>query len=175
MINQLNHQPIHCMKRNLYPLVLRSVLSCILLFGVALSFAISQEMASSINAGKIGSQPHKTESPEKILRIITGIVTDEAGDPLIGASIKGGNKGTVTDINGKFSIDVSDEVTVLVVSYTGYETQEVRIGASSSLNIVMTESGINLNDVVVIGSRNQTRTKIETPVPVDVIPIQEVR
>lgn len=162
------------MKRNLYPLVLRGLLSGILLSGISLSFAISQEMAASNNAGPIGAQSRKTANPVKMLRIITGIVTDEAGDPLVGASIKGGEKGAVTDVNGKFSIDVSDNVTVLMISYTGYETIEVPIGASSSLTIVMTESGINLNDVVVIGSRNQTRTKIETPVPVDVIPIQEV-
>jgi iron complex outermembrane recepter protein len=110
------------------------------------------------------------------VKSISGKVSDENGEGLIGATValKGGGRGTITDANGQFSLTVPDNTNTLVVSYTGYQTQEVDISTGTTFNILLQESGVNLNDVVVIGSRNQTRTKVETPVPVDVIPVQQV-
>jgi iron complex outermembrane recepter protein len=109
-------------------------------------------------------------------KTITGKVSDETGEPLIGATVavKGGGRGAISDTEGQFSLNVPDNVSTLVVSYTGYQTQEVDISTGTNFNITLKEAGVNLNDVVVIGSRNQTRTKVETPVPVDVIPVQQV-
>jgi iron complex outermembrane recepter protein len=109
-------------------------------------------------------------------KTITGTVTDgETNDPLVGASIvvKGTTKGVVTDVSGQYSLDVPADATTLVFSFVGYTSKEAAIGESTKIDMVL-GTGLELNNVVVIGSRNATRTKIETPVPVDVIPLQNI-
>lgn len=83
-------------------------------------------------------------------RTVTGTITDTNGETLIGANVlaKGTATGTVTDIDGKFSLDVPKDINTLVVSYTGYATQEVELSASNVVNITMAE-GVTLTDVVV--------------------------
>ncbi|MGH1435992.1 MAG: SusC/RagA family TonB-linked outer membrane protein [Lewinella sp.] len=85
-------------------------------------------------------------------RTVSGTITDDGGEPLIGASIlvKGTSSGTVTDIDGSYSLEVPDGSTTLVVSYTGFETREVAVGASNLLDITMSE-GVALDEVVVTG------------------------
>ena len=84
---------------------------------------------------------------------ITGMVTSaEDGEPLIGVtvSIKGTPSGTVTDIDGSYSIDV-DEGAVLIFSYTGFEPQEVVIGSASTYDVVLKTDAQLLDEVVVVG------------------------
>ena len=84
---------------------------------------------------------------------ITGRVLDAAGEPLIGVSIvEKGNKtnGTVTDIDGNFTLRVSKSQTV-VVSYVGYKTQELSVAGKKTLDVTLHEDAEMLNDVVVIG------------------------
>jgi len=83
-------------------------------------------------------------------RSITGTVIDEEGQPLIGASVlvKGTTTGTVSDIDGNFTIQVPGDDDVLIVSYTGFQTQEISVGASNVVNITMSV-GVALNEVVV--------------------------
>ncbi len=86
-------------------------------------------------------------------RTISGTVTDEAtGEPLIGASIlaKGTTTGTVSDFDGTFSLDVPEGVSTLVVSYTGFTSQEIALGASNVVDIALAE-GVGLDEVVVTG------------------------
>ncbi len=85
-------------------------------------------------------------------RTVTGTVTDDSGESLIGASVlvSGSTTGTVTDIDGSYSLDVPDGVQTLVFSYTGYATQEVQTGASNVLDVVLSE-GLELTEVVVTG------------------------
>lgn len=109
---------------------------------------------------------------------ISGKINDDKGEPLVGASIivKGTSKGAVTDANGVYSLDVPKDATTLVVSFVGYEAQEVAIGNSSNLDVVLVESGISLGNVVVIGSRSTAaRTKTETASPVDVLSSRELQ
>ena len=84
-------------------------------------------------------------------RTINGTVTDAQKEPLIGASIlvKGTVMGTVTDFDGKYSLSVPAGSSTLVVSYTGYATKEVEIGASNTLDIVLEQSAEQLAEVVV--------------------------
>ncbi|MBQ9668541.1 MAG: TonB-dependent receptor [Prevotella sp.] len=92
-------------------------------------------------------------------RKVTGRVSDSMG-PLMGATVmeKGSRgNGVVTDLNGRFSIDVPSGAT-LVVSYMGYVSQEVK--ASGDLNIVLKEEGHNINEVVVIGYGSQRRETV---------------
>lgn len=94
-------------------------------------------------------------------RTVTGTVTDKAGETLIGASVlvKGTTSGTVTDIDGRFSVNVPANAELLVVSYTGFATQEFPVGSSSDVTIVMTESAAQLNEVVVtaLGIRKEKK------------------
>ena len=85
-------------------------------------------------------------------RTITGTITDNANDALIGASvlIKGTTIGTVTDFDGAFSLNVPEGEQILVISYTGFATQEVKTGASNVMNLVLSE-GLELSEVVVTG------------------------
>lgn len=91
---------------------------------------------------------------------ITGSVTDAMG-PLIGATIqeKGTSNGTVTDMDGNFSLNVKPGAT-LVVTYVGFTTQEIPVTNQSTLNIRMQEQGKSLNEVVVIGYGSQRREAV---------------
>ena len=84
-------------------------------------------------------------------RKVEGIIVDEAGEPVIGVNVRvKGNStlGTITDYDGKFSIDVSSK-DILVFSYIGYKTQEVKVGDQKSLRIKMKEDSETLGEVVV--------------------------
>lgn len=93
---------------------------------------------------------------------ISGIVTDVSGEPLIGASIlvKGTTSGTVTDIDGKFSLAVPANAEILVVSYTGFSTLEYPIsGGATNVTIQLEESAASLDEVVVtaLGIRKEKK------------------
>jgi len=83
---------------------------------------------------------------------VKGTVNDEAGEPIIGATVKvqGSNEGTVTDFDGNFSVKASSNAT-LVISYVGYTTQQVPVGGKSNITVTLVEDNTTLNDVVVIG------------------------
>ena len=84
-------------------------------------------------------------------RTITGKVTDSGGEPLIGASIlaKGLSTGTVTDLDGTYSLAVPANATILVFSYTGYETKEVTLSASNVVDATLEEGAEQLSEVLV--------------------------
>jgi len=85
--------------------------------------------------------------------IITGTVTDENGEPLPGVSIliKGTTGGTVTNLEGVYTIEVNDRTTTLVFSYVGYITQEITVGDQTVINVTMAVDFLGLDEVVVIG------------------------
>ena len=91
-------------------------------------------------------------------RDVSGVVQDDAGNPIPGASIivLGTSNGTVTDIDGKFSINVSSD-DQLEVSFVGYETQLVSVGAQSMMVITLSEGTEFLDEIVVSGYSTQTR------------------
>lgn len=109
----------------------------------------------------------KSDLPELVADLeaklnVTGTVTGEDGEPLIGATIlvKGSTRGTTTDADGKFSIDTNDEELILVFSYTGYVAQEVEIGGRSAIDVVLLEDIASLGEVVVIGYGTQRKTDV---------------
>ncbi|GAA4279952.1 TonB-dependent receptor [Gaetbulibacter aestuarii] len=107
---------------------------------------------------------------------VTGTVTEADGQtPLPGANIvvKGTTNGTISDFDGNFSIEVKSFPATLVVSTVGYETKEVSVSSATNIIITMAE-GVALQEVVLIGSRNPSRTAIDTPVPVDIIDVTEL-
>jgi len=100
-------------------------------------------------------------------RTISGNVEDTDGEPLIGASVfvRGTSVGTVTDIDGNFSLEIQDDANTLVVSYTGYETKEVPVTSSNSYNIIMAE-GVLIDEVVVTVYSSQRKRDITGAVSV---------
>jgi len=94
-------------------------------------------------------------------RTITGVVSDASGESLIGANVlaKGSTTGTVTDIDGSFTLEVPDGATTLVISYTGYQTQEVDISGTSNVTVTLAEGRL-LDEVVVtaLGIEKEAKT-----------------
>ncbi|MET6995996.1 TonB-dependent receptor [Chitinophaga defluvii] len=101
------------------------------------------------------------ESPLQA-RQVSGTVTDEKGQGLPGVSVKlkGTNTGTMTDVNGKFSLNVSVNNPVLVFSYIGFNTEEVVVSQNNIANMVMKEQLSSLNQVVVVGYGTQRKANV---------------
>ncbi len=93
---------------------------------------------------------------------VTGTVTDSRGEALIGVTVtvKGlPGVGTITDIDGRYSLSVANDA-VLVFSYTGSQTKEVAVNASSVVDAVLEESAANLDEVVVVGYGTLTKKQV---------------
>ena len=84
---------------------------------------------------------------------VTGVVKDKTGEPVVGASviIKGTSTGTVTDINGNFSIPKVNAKDVLTFSSIGFTSQDIKVGSKTTFDITLQEDMANLEEVVVIG------------------------
>ena len=93
--------------------------------------------------------------------IVKGVVNDEAGEPIIGATVKvqGTNEGSITDMDGNFSVRANANAT-LNVSYIGYESQSVAVGGKSFLTIVLKEDARTLDDIVVVGYGTMKKSDI---------------
>ncbi|MCF6212805.1 MAG: TonB-dependent receptor [Flavobacteriaceae bacterium] len=105
---------------------------------------------------------------------VSGTVTDSDGQPMPGVSVivKGTSTGTTTDFDGKYSVSAASDAT-LVFSYVGFESANVKVNGRSTVDVAL-QSGVALDEVVVIGSRNKNRTVTDSPVPVDVIDVKQL-
>ncbi len=107
---------------------------------------------------------------------IKGMVRDERG-PLAGASVTVNNKGTTTNENGEYQIKVAPGKYNVSFTYAGYQlfTKQVTVAANETVtaDAVMTASATG-EEIVLVGSRSTGRSKLATPVPVDVIPVSQV-
>ena len=105
---------------------------------------------------------------------ISGTIKDSNNEPLPGANIleKGTSNGASSDFNGNFSLTVQEGAT-LVISFAGFETKEINVANKSVFNITLSD-GLQLDEVVIVGSRNAKRTAVDTPVPVDIIDVQDL-
>lgn len=95
-------------------------------------------------------------------RKITGMVTDKNGEPILGANIveKGtATNGTITDIDGKFSLSVESN-SILIVSYIGYDREEIPVKNRSVIEIILTENTRALDEVVVVGYGTQKKINL---------------
>jgi TonB-linked SusC/RagA family outer membrane protein len=95
-------------------------------------------------------------------RNLSGRVTDEQGEGLVGVTVLavGTSSGASTDINGAYRLTVPSDAKTLKFTYTGYETQEVEIGASDVIDLSMTTSANTLQDIVVVGYGTQQKRAI---------------
>lgn len=99
-------------------------------------------------------------------RTITGTVTDNNGEPVIGANviIKGTSIGTVTDINGKYTLEVPPKA-ILQISYIGYLTKEIVIDNNKTADVILIEDTQKIDEVVVVGYGTQRKGKWPVPFP----------
>lgn len=106
----------------------------------------------------------KTQTSGKKVKV-RGVIKDETGEPIIGATVrvKGQSEGTVSDLDGNFTLDVTDDNT-LQISYIGYQTQEFAVGKQHHFSIVLEEDKKILNEVVVIGYGTQKKGDITSSV-----------
>lgn len=111
----------------------------------------------------VSAAPGRTDQP----RQITGLVTDGAGERLIGVSIqaKGTATGAVTGIDGVYSINVPAGVSALVFSYTGFANLEVQLGGENRLDVQLEEGGEMLSEVVVTGYGQAKQRQVVSPKP----------
>ncbi|NHE58421.1 SusC/RagA family TonB-linked outer membrane protein [Cyclobacterium plantarum] len=117
-----------------------------------------------LDAAALGSEIEtiKPRVDQEVLReSIRGSVTDEAGMPLPGATIlvKGSTTGTVTDLDGQFSLDVPEDA-ILQVSYVGYMRKEVAVNGQSILEIQLEPDAAQLEELVVVGYGTQKRSDV---------------
>lgn len=105
----------------------------------------------------------KTESPVVMQSVkrITGTITDEYGEPLIGVnvSVEGTSNGTITDGSGHFSLSASPGETIQI-SYIGYATRRIKLGNESTLNVQLKEDTQALEEVVVVGFGTQKKVNL---------------
>ncbi|MDR1601159.1 MAG: TonB-dependent receptor plug domain-containing protein, partial [Tannerella sp.] len=128
-------------------------------------------------AGARDGYSSETADPAQSKIRITGTVVDQAGEPVIGANIleKGViANGTITDVDGKFGLDVSSGAT-LVVSFIGYVTQEIAPGNRTQLQIILQEDAQALEEVVVVGYGTQKKANLTGAVATVSLPEMEKR
>ena len=101
-------------------------------------------------------------------RTVTGKIVDEEGMPIIGATIvlKGSSKGTISDLNGNFSIEIPEGEQILVFTYVGMQKQEISITDNLRLNVFMESEAEALEEVVVIGYGVQKKVDLTGSVSV---------
>lgn len=96
---------------------------------------------------------------------ITGVITDKNGEALIGANVtvKGTTNGTITDLDGKYTLNVSSNSTLLI-SYIGYNLQEISVGDRNTINVTLAENTQNLDEVVVVGYGTLSKRSVSTAI-----------
>ncbi len=93
--------------------------------------------------------------------MLKGVVQDEAGEPLIGATVmvKGTTQGVATDIDGNFAVNVKKGQTI-DVSYVGYDAQSIKVNGQNNITVVMKENSSTLDDLVVVGYGVQKKSDV---------------
>ncbi len=136
-----------------------------LIFEILDKVLLSENLTYSIKDKLILIVPKGAEVVEQQQKTITGKVTDASGASLPGVSVvvKGTTTGVITDNSGKYTIDIPDNAT-LQFSFVGMATQEIAVGGKTSLNVVLSETSIGLEEVVAIGYGTTTKRKMVSSV-----------
>lgn len=114
----------------------------------------------------VSKQPLKKEETVQRTRTIQGIVADDKGEPVIGASvqIKGEGSGTITDIDGRYSIMNVPESATLTISYIGYKTVNISAKDKNTAKITLVEDSKMIDEVVVVGYGVQRKSDVSTSI-----------
>ena len=107
-----------------------------------------------------GEQPNSQQQSNKF--IVTGVITDAQGESMIGVSVKvkGTTLGGISDMDGRYSISVPNKNDILIVSFLGYATEEIKINGRRNINIRLREDTKALDEVVVIGYGQQKKESV---------------
>lgn len=133
----------------------------ILLMALFISAGTSTGFAAKTNS-EILVPNEATESTQQQKKItITGLLTDENGDPIIGASVleKGTKNGVISNLDGRYTITVPSNA-VLIFSYIGYSNEEKAVKNETTINLRMSVSSVGLEDVVVVGYGQQKKSSV---------------
>jgi TonB-linked SusC/RagA family outer membrane protein len=95
-------------------------------------------------------------------KTVSGVVTSEDGQPLIGANVlvQGTDIGTITDIDGSYTLDNVPEDAVIVISFIGYDTQEIGVAGRNDIDVLVTATGVLLDQLVVTGYATERKKDI---------------
>lgn len=133
-----------------------------LLKGTNLSFEINNNKLYLVEkkAEQLINEPSKSKK-------ITGLVTDEKGEPIVGASVvlKGSNTGTITNIDGVFTLETQNQ-SLITISYIGYKQTTLKVGADVNYKVVLEEDSKFLDEVVVVGFGTQKKVNLTGAVSV---------
>ena len=118
--------------------------------------------AGSFAATALGDKNKYEWGNSAIQKTISGKVTDEKGESVVGANVtvKGTAIGTITDVEGMYKLTVPDEAKTLTISFIGYLAQDVAIGKESVINIVLVSEIQALSEIVVVGYGTQRRSDL---------------
>ena len=108
---------------------------------------------------------------------VSGTVLETSDNsPLPGANVivKGTTTGATTDFNGNFSFSVNEFPVTLEISSVGFESTEVKVNSSENVSISLV-GGVALDEIVIIGNRSKPRTILDSPVPIDVVGVDELK
>lgn len=135
------------------------------LYDLLVSIATQSDLSFKQVDGNIHVKKSEKENFITVMKYeditISGRVTDENGEPIPGVTIviAGTTTGTVTDIDGNFSID-ADEGASILISFIGYESQRITIGNQTQVNVVLMEDQSSLEEVVVVGYGTQRKSDL---------------
>ena len=139
---------------------LKKVLSTVNLVAFLLLVFGAHVLANGIDLQANGRKFDMSNSQQQ--RTVTGVVTDSSEKPLPGAAVvlKGTTQGTITDLDGKYSLSDVPADGVLVFSFVGMKSQEISIGGKTSINVMLQEGTIGLDEVVAIGYGTQKKSDL---------------
>lgn len=142
----------HLLKQD-RPLGLQSMCTAVLLCG---GLCASPVEAFAVNATNLGIE--ETMQTFKV----RGMVVDKEQIPVIGATVmvEGTTKGTITDLEGNYELEVPSKDCRLVVSYIGYTTQTINVQGRSTITVTLSEENFNIDEVVVVGYNTVKRGQI---------------
>lgn len=116
----------------------------------------------------VTARAERKSQPVAVAIQVSGSVKDDGGEPLPGVNVmeKGTSNGTSTDSNGEFSLQVTDENSVLVFSFIGYKSQEIRVGTQTSIPVQLAQDVTTMQEIVVIGYGEQEKKDLTGAVSV---------
>ncbi len=152
----IEHKKTFLVMRNILFIILISAIQSLAVNGYAQNTRLSLDMK---NSDPLIVLTAAGETVAQQGRIISGKVTDASGGSVPGVSVvvKGTTLGVITDTNGKFSISNVPDKATIVFSFVGMTTQEIAVGTKNEISVVMRESSIGVDEVIVIGYGTSTK------------------
>ncbi|WP_052670968.1 SusC/RagA family TonB-linked outer membrane protein [Draconibacterium sediminis] len=140
--------------------ITQAIKICLLLLFISTATSMADDGVSS--KVKESSGLKNSNILDQTQKTLTGEVTDNNGEPLPGVTVvvKGTTIGTVTNFDGKFSVDVPDDAEILVFSFVGFKPQEYTIAGQNVFNITLEEETVGLDEVVVVGYGTQKKESV---------------